>query len=183
MMTRVLERELEERIHHELPHLSPEEVYDLACVVGRLVERFRPERVYVFGSQARGEPTPDSDLDLLVAYRRLTNHLTYRPKRLIGLWPRTPWHSTSWSCRAMSSSAAAGPLPRSRPQCCARDVYYMQPEALEEARDWRSSTSFANDTFPDPPRDHDREVSGFEGVSGWTNARCSTCDEPRSIVS
>jgi predicted nucleotidyltransferase len=65
-MMRVLERELEERIRHELPHLSPHEVYDLARVVERLVETFQPERVYVFGSQARGEPTPDSDIDLLV---------------------------------------------------------------------------------------------------------------------
>ena len=63
-MMHVLERELEERIHHDLPHLALNEVYDLACVVGRLVERFQPERVYVFGSQARGEPTPDSEAGL-----------------------------------------------------------------------------------------------------------------------
>jgi predicted nucleotidyltransferase len=65
-VTKDLKSELKERIRHGLPQLSPNEVYDLAHVVGRWVETFRPERVYVFGSQARGEPTPDSDIDLLV---------------------------------------------------------------------------------------------------------------------
>jgi predicted nucleotidyltransferase len=31
-----------------------------------LVEQFRPEQVILFGSYAYGEPTPDSDVDLLV---------------------------------------------------------------------------------------------------------------------
>ena len=34
--------------------------------VRRLVEYFRPERIYLFGSTARGEARPDSDLDFLV---------------------------------------------------------------------------------------------------------------------
>jgi predicted nucleotidyltransferase len=34
--------------------------------VRRLVEYFRPERIYLFGSTARGEASPDSDLDFLV---------------------------------------------------------------------------------------------------------------------
>lgn len=32
----------------------------------RIVERFHPERVILFGSQARGTAGPDSDVDLLV---------------------------------------------------------------------------------------------------------------------
>src|SRR5215471_16514535 len=72
----------------------------------------------------------------LSLYRRLPSHLTDWPKQLIELWPLTPWHSISWSCRAMSSSAAAGHLPHSRPQCCGRGGHFMQPESLEEARDW-----------------------------------------------
>jgi predicted nucleotidyltransferase len=31
-----------------------------------LVEQFQPEQVILFGSYAHGEPTPDSDVDLLV---------------------------------------------------------------------------------------------------------------------
>jgi predicted nucleotidyltransferase len=38
----------------------------LAEVVRRLVEAYRPERIYLFGSLARGEAGPDSDYDLLV---------------------------------------------------------------------------------------------------------------------
>ncbi len=57
---------MQERIRHELPHLSEREVSDLALVVTRLVAALGAERIYVFGSQARGEATPDSDIDLLV---------------------------------------------------------------------------------------------------------------------
>jgi hypothetical protein len=38
----------------------------LAAVVRRLVEVYKPERVYLFGSVARGDAGPDSDYDLLV---------------------------------------------------------------------------------------------------------------------
>jgi len=35
-------------------------------VVRRLVEHYRPDRIYLFGSSARGDARPDSDLDFLV---------------------------------------------------------------------------------------------------------------------
>ena len=38
----------------------------LAEVVRRLVEVYRPERIYLFGSAARGEAGPDSDYDIMV---------------------------------------------------------------------------------------------------------------------
>ena len=38
----------------------------LAELVRRLVEAFQPERIFLFGSKARGEAGPDSDYDLLV---------------------------------------------------------------------------------------------------------------------
>jgi len=38
----------------------------LAEMVERLVEAFHPDRIYLFGSAARGDAGPDSDYDLLV---------------------------------------------------------------------------------------------------------------------
>jgi predicted nucleotidyltransferase len=47
---------------------SPSPIPDraLAEIVRRLVEAYRPERIYLFGSRARNEFGPDSDYDLLV---------------------------------------------------------------------------------------------------------------------
>lgn len=33
---------------------------------GRIVQEFQPEKIILFGSYAYGNPTPDSDVDLLV---------------------------------------------------------------------------------------------------------------------
>jgi len=38
-------------------------------IVNRLVASLDPERIYLFGSKARGEAGPDSDYDLLVIVR------------------------------------------------------------------------------------------------------------------
>jgi predicted nucleotidyltransferase len=38
----------------------------LAEIVRRLVAAYRPERIYLFGSRARGEGGPDADYDLMV---------------------------------------------------------------------------------------------------------------------
>lgn len=41
----------------------------VAEIVQRLVQGLRPERIYLFGSMARGEASPDSDYDILVVVR------------------------------------------------------------------------------------------------------------------
>jgi predicted nucleotidyltransferase len=38
----------------------------LARIVRSLIEAYQPERIYLFGSCARGEAGPDSDYDLLI---------------------------------------------------------------------------------------------------------------------
>jgi predicted nucleotidyltransferase len=38
----------------------------IAEMVRRIVDRFDPEKIILFGSHARGDATPDSDVDLLV---------------------------------------------------------------------------------------------------------------------
>jgi len=52
----------------EVPSTNAPHIGDpaLAGIVRRLVEAYRPERVYLFGSAARGEAGPDSDYDLLL---------------------------------------------------------------------------------------------------------------------
>ena len=38
----------------------------IAAITDRLVEYYHPERIYLFGSAARGDAGPDSDLDFCV---------------------------------------------------------------------------------------------------------------------
>ena len=39
---------------------------DIERLVRRIAEEFHPQKIILFGSYARGKPTPDSDVDLLV---------------------------------------------------------------------------------------------------------------------
>jgi predicted nucleotidyltransferase len=60
----------------------------LRSVVDRVVEVAKPDRIILFGSGARGDAGPDSDLDLLVVksgvvHRRKLAQQIYR--RLVGL--------------------------------------------------------------------------------------------------
>jgi uncharacterized protein len=38
----------------------------LSTIVDRLVDLYHPERIYLFGSAARGDAGPDSDYDLMI---------------------------------------------------------------------------------------------------------------------
>lgn len=49
---------MKERLTQQPPYLSE--------VVDRIVRKFHPEKIILFGSWARGEAQEDSDLDLLV---------------------------------------------------------------------------------------------------------------------
>jgi predicted nucleotidyltransferase len=46
---------------------SPDTDAVLAEIVRRLIAEFQPERIYLFGSRARGDAGPDSDYDLLMS--------------------------------------------------------------------------------------------------------------------
>jgi predicted nucleotidyltransferase len=65
-MTAVCQRELEARIRCELPHLTEEDTCALTRIIERLIDAYEPERIYLFGSKARGDCGPDSDFDLMV---------------------------------------------------------------------------------------------------------------------
>jgi predicted nucleotidyltransferase len=84
---RLLRAPLEARIRRQLPHLGLAEAADLARIVATLVGAFQPERIYVFGSQARGTPTWHSDVDLLVIVPdagEFPHHLEQAAYRAIG---------------------------------------------------------------------------------------------------
>ncbi len=63
----------------------------LAEVVRRLVEAYQPERIYLFGSVARGDAGADSDYDLLVVVpdnalpERRRSRLAYEALRGTGI--------------------------------------------------------------------------------------------------
>ena len=58
--------DLHEHIRHQLPHLTNEESNSLTRMVERLIDAYQPERIYLFGSKARGDAGPDSDYDLML---------------------------------------------------------------------------------------------------------------------
>ncbi|MCL5961470.1 MAG: nucleotidyltransferase domain-containing protein [Chloroflexi bacterium] len=60
---------------HEVAELNDPK---LAEIVRRLVDALHPERIYLFGSRARGEASADSDYDVLV----LVGYDVDRPYRL-----------------------------------------------------------------------------------------------------
>ena len=53
----------------------------------RLVEFYRPVRIYLFGSEARGEAGPDSDLDFLVVVPDNTPERMVRSSEVYSLLP------------------------------------------------------------------------------------------------
>ena len=70
-------------------------------MVRRIVEAYRPDQVYLFGSYARGDNGPDSDFDLMVivpdhtSEERRRSRLAYQVLWGLGaaadviVWPRT----------------------------------------------------------------------------------------------
>jgi predicted nucleotidyltransferase len=77
----------------------------LAEIVRRLVQAYGPERIYLFGSKARGDAEPDSDYDLMLIVpddappERRRSRLAYQVLRGTGraadvlVWTRTSFES------------------------------------------------------------------------------------------
>ncbi|GAC1327015.1 MAG: hypothetical protein NVSMB22_18370 [Chloroflexota bacterium] len=57
---------LDDQVRSAFPHLATAELADLLRIIAALLHTFRPERIYVFGSHARGTPSRHSDVDLLL---------------------------------------------------------------------------------------------------------------------
>jgi predicted nucleotidyltransferase len=85
--------------------LTKQEV--IAEMARRLVEFYRPVRIYLFGSEARGDAGPDSDLDFLVVVPDDTSESTMRSgdvySRLSGFGMAKdviPWRQSDFESRA-----------------------------------------------------------------------------------
>lgn len=77
----------------------------LADIVRKLVDAYQPDRIYLFGSRARGHAGPESDYDLLlivpddVSAPRRRSRLAYEVLRGTGVavdvvvWPRSYFES------------------------------------------------------------------------------------------
>ena len=92
----------------------------LAELVRRLAEAFQPERIYLFGSKARGEIGPDSDYEFLVVVpdesppERRGSRLAYQALR----GTRTAADVLVWTKQAFESRLH---LPASLPAIVARE--------------------------------------------------------------
>jgi predicted nucleotidyltransferase len=92
----------------------------LAELVRRLAEAFQPERIYLFGSKARGETGPDSDYDFLVVVpdesppERRRSRLAYQALR----GTRTAADVLVWTKQAFESRLH---LPASLPATVVRE--------------------------------------------------------------
>jgi predicted nucleotidyltransferase len=82
-------------------------------IARRLVEFYHPERIYLFGSAARGDYSPDSDLDFCVVLpddapeELLRSGAIYSQLRGMG-YPADviPWRRTDFDARAAHVAAS-----------------------------------------------------------------------------
>ena len=58
----------------------------ISAITARLVDYYHPERIYLFGSEARGDAGPDSDLDFCVVLPDDAPKSMYGPGIYRELW-------------------------------------------------------------------------------------------------
>jgi predicted nucleotidyltransferase len=46
--------------------MAPNLQSEIESITAQLVEKYKPEKIILFGSAARGDATPDSDADFLI---------------------------------------------------------------------------------------------------------------------
>jgi Nucleotidyltransferase domain len=86
----------------------------LAEIVRSLIEAYQPERIYLFGSLARGEGGPDSDYDLMVVVPDDAPHRDTAADWPIRCCAGPAERPTFWYASAASSTAGFTYAPRFR---------------------------------------------------------------------
>ena len=83
------------------------------CVLQRLVAEYAPQRVILYGSYARGEPGPDSDIDLLIIKQtsaRFLDRWTSVQRILSGTHPAIPIDTLVLTPEELDTRLARGDL-------------------------------------------------------------------------
>ncbi len=90
--------------------------FSLDLAVSRLADTYRPEAIWLFGSQARSEAGPDSDYDLLMIVPDDADHqhrkadLAYRALRSLGrafdisIWRRSAFDEQTRSATSLPTT-------------------------------------------------------------------------------
>jgi predicted nucleotidyltransferase len=115
---------------------------ELAEVVRRLVEAYQPERIYLFGSVARGDAGPDSDYDLLI----VVPDDAPQAKRRSRLAYEALWHTGIAADVLVCTHTYfedRRSLKASLPGTVLRGVCSMAPDAarFDDARTWLSKAA------------------------------------------
>jgi uncharacterized protein len=72
----------------------------IQLLLARIVERYRPEQVWLFGSRARGDARPDSDWDLFIVAPDATDDRALSPAAAAELRRGTGVYADLIPCRA-----------------------------------------------------------------------------------
>jgi predicted nucleotidyltransferase len=120
MSATTLVQQLETRIRQEMPSLSSEQAEELADLVRQLIDQFQPECIYAFGSRARGDAQPDSDVDLMVVvaesddpgYRRAQDARRSLQRRFLFSLDILVWTSDEFNQRSPNPATLPGTILR-----------------------------------------------------------------------
>jgi predicted nucleotidyltransferase len=96
--------------------VNPSGLPQLQDAISRLVEAYRPQAIWLFGSQARGDVSPDSDYDLMVIVddnadrQHRKSELAYRVLRSLGramdvaVWRRSAFQEQARSVTSLPAT-------------------------------------------------------------------------------
>jgi len=69
---------------------------EIQSITKQIIEKYKPDRIILFGSAARGELEPDIDADFLIIKKETPLYGAHRIRQLSQLINRTsPWTSSS----------------------------------------------------------------------------------------
>ena len=111
--------ESNQALHAFVPSCEPATTSPLRDAVSRLADAYKPEAIWLFGSQARGDAGQDSDFDLLVVVpdnadrQHRKSELAYRVLRSLGrAFDVTVWRHSSFQEQSRSVTSLPATILR-----------------------------------------------------------------------